>query len=465
MKKTFFVINIILIALAIKITSAQDFEPTQIKVRYGQDSIYMSTDSTIFKERKFMLGWHWNDRGRTLTEALGMNQMHDNVGEYDATGHNYILHPANIYADSIELVMNTPIIGHNWSKFNLSEGISMQWEPTLEIENEGEFKTNEGDPTNPVFGFKTVIGETITDSNGNRRLLLDSRIAPNTIVLKDNWPNDEILQIYDPVNDARNNDTIQFEQRFTQGQLNSHLRYRPIMNKPIFYRDYNGTDLYLSINLRREDNRTIVSPENVIQIQIKAIKNNGQTSLVTFSEIPQRAKDSILNLANNRGKIRLTELSSSPNVLYITRSMLPIYSDSGRKDITISAKMIFDGQINDPIYHNPRFRTSYNDKSADKIKSLSIEVKYLDTTIPVSIDWIRIESKVAQDVYRGVYDSVLTAVVRRTIEHCTSDSFRLRGIRPFRFYLRDEHLPMHWGIHRYMQKLIGNVLIYGTREY
>lgn len=436
MKKTFFVINIILIALAINRASAQDFEPTQIKVRYGQDSIYMSTSDSIFKERKFMLGWHWNDRGRTLTKALGMNQMHDNVGEYDATGHNYILHPANIYADSIELVMNTPIIGHNWSKFNLSEGISMQWEPTLMIDNEGEFKTNEGDPTNPVFGFKTVIGETITDANGNRRLLLDSRIAPNTIVLKDNWPNDEILQIYDP-SIPKDDDNLQVKEDIddTSAVRIGHLRYRPIMNKPIFYRDYNGTDLYLSINLRREDNS--INVDNItplLRITVYAKLNNGLNKVLRFQLLPDTSRNAVNVLPNNRGKVRrLATIETNPIRMYIYPSMLPINSDSGRKDITISAKMIFDADFN--LLHNPRFRTSYNDKSGDKIKSLSIEVQYLDTTIPVSIDWIRIESKVAQDVYRGVYDSVLTAVVRRTIEHCTSDSFRLRGIRPFRFYL------------------------------
>lgn len=59
MKKTFFVINIILIALAINKASAQDFEPTQIKVKYGQDSIYINANDERFKENKFMLGWHW----------------------------------------------------------------------------------------------------------------------------------------------------------------------------------------------------------------------------------------------------------------------------------------------------------------------------------------------------------------------------------------------------------------------
>ena len=128
----------------------------------------------------------------------------------------------------------------------------------------------------------------------------------------------------------------------------------------------------------------------------------------------------------------------------ITKSMLPIFSDPGRMDITISAKMIFDNQVTQTPKNNYRFKNNEKDAIAKHIKKLEILISYTDTTLPISIDWIRIESKVAQDVYRGVYDSVLTAVVQSTISHFTSNSFQSRGIRLFRFYLRDEHLPMHW---------------------
>ncbi|MEN6295155.1 MAG: T9SS type A sorting domain-containing protein [Chloroherpetonaceae bacterium] len=433
--------RIFIFFLATVALMGQDFEPTQVKFKYGQDSIFLSTEDPRFQQRGFMLGWHWGN-GPTLSNALKMSQAHEATRVPGSLNGPLIDVPDSYFRDSVDIIMNTPVVGHHWDKFSPVLGISMQWEPALLIDNPPEFKTIIGDTTRPIFGFKTIVGEII-----DSRLKLSSNIPNGTIVLTDNWPDDALYRSIDITAD-----NIQYNVYGWDA-----IHQRPIPNYPIFYRDYNGTDLYLSLNLRREDISTVQNNDNVLAIRIKYYTPSEDSGWVQFTNLPYPQKDSIINLPYNRGKARVIDNTNfDTTFFYIKKSMLPISTDSGRKDITISAKMIFDDSIDN---HNFRLRTSWSDTISTHIARLKIEVTYLDNSTPISIDWVRIESKVAQDLFRGYYDSAIVANARVAITHLTTTEFQNRGIRPYRFYLKDEHLPEHWGAHRYINKLIGDICV------
>jgi len=435
-------LGIIILFLTYLPAFCQDFEPTQAKFIYGQDvdSTYLSTGNPRFQQRGFMLGWHWGN-GPTLSNALKMSQAHEATRVPGSLNGPLMDVPDSYFRDSVDIIMNTPVVGHHWDKFSPSLGISMQWEPALLIDNPPEFKTIVGDTTRPIFGFKTIVGDFV-----DSRLKLSSKIPNGTIVLTDNWPDDAFYRSIDTTAD-----NIQYVMYGSDS-----INQRPIPNYPIFYRDYNGTNLYLSLNLRRDDTSTVQNNDNVLAIRIKYYTPSEDSGWVKFNLIPDWDRDSIINLPNGRGRIRRLNDTTACTAFSIKKSMLPILTDSGRKDITISAKMIFDDSI---TLHNLRLRTSWSDTISTHIARLKIDVTYMDNSTPISIDWVRIESKVAQDLFRGKYDSAIVANARAAITHLTTPEFQSRGIRPYRFYLKDEHLPEDWGAHRYINKLIGNICV------
>ena len=315
---------------------SQDLEPAQVKFLYGQDSIYLSTDDTRFQERRFMLGWHWGN-GPSLSRVLRINQVHEATLVPEFEGGPLIDVPDSMFADSVDVIMNTPVVGHHWEKFSPVLGVSMQWEPALLIDNPPKFKTIEGDTTRPIFGFRTIRGGI----NGSR-LYLNSTILNNTMVLSDNWPDSEF---YYPSKLSSTPDGNSYS-----------LNALPNPSIQVFNRDFNGTDLYFTVNLKRDGADTVRNTDNVLKIQLKYFTIGGDSGYVRFENLPYSHKDSISILPKNRGKVRKIDATHNATTEFnITKSMLPIQSDSGRMDITISAKMIFDSSITSPNYHNLRF--------------------------------------------------------------------------------------------------------------
>ncbi len=65
------------ILLAVANILAQDKEPVQHKFYFPayseSDSIYLSDTLDYFKQKEFMLGWHWGG-SKKISQALDMNQ-------------------------------------------------------------------------------------------------------------------------------------------------------------------------------------------------------------------------------------------------------------------------------------------------------------------------------------------------------------------------------------------------------
>ena len=128
----------ILILLVIIITFfncfAQDKEPVQHKFYFPAyseiDSVYLSDTLDYFKQKEFMLGWHWG-ASKKISKALDMNQIDAHSDKnYDTTEINpntlIILKSVNSYgADS------TQFYTHCDNATQLIRAKSIYYEPTI----------------------------------------------------------------------------------------------------------------------------------------------------------------------------------------------------------------------------------------------------------------------------------------------------------------------------------------------
>lgn len=407
---------------------SQDFEPTQSKFLINSDSVFVSPDSALCYQNKMLLGWHWGG-GWKMTQSLKMSQIHG----FTIIG-GLVDVDTNAIADSLDWIMCTPVVGWHWSKFIPAWSMSMQYEPTLRITNPGSFTIRQYDSTHPVFGFKYIRGKIYT-APGNwdyNRLELSVDSLVGDTVLKEPWMSD------------------QFVYRIIPGQTDSTW-YSPDYNSnldTLRNLDFNGKEMFVSINLRRLDYSRQKDDYNVLAIRLPYVLQNGGTGKIQFQYLPDPDSNAFIYLKYGRGIARNIISANNPDVVYIKRSMLPTFAESTR-DITISAKFISDN------FYNRYFKPGKENFSG--IDSLKIEVQYLGGC-DVGIDWIRIECKVAQDLFRGLYDSSLVANAQRALTDLTQQKFKDKGIRPLRFYTVDEvGPPWIWASYRYENKLIGNI--------
>ena len=88
---------------------------------------------------------------------------------------------------------------------------------------------------------------------------------------------------------------------------------------------------------------------------------------------------------------------------------------------------------------------------------LGIQVFYLGGC-DVNINKIYFATAHARDLYFGKMDYLITSSIQTDLTYFTADSFSSAGIKPFRFYTRDEDpTGAYYGAIRYLNKLIGNV--------
>ncbi len=168
---------------------AQDKEPTQVKFRFpavSSDSVYLSQDSSYFKQDKFMLGVHWGGSEK-ISKALRIN--HKDCYSY----HNMIDDPIyNSTYMTVRSVINDAIDSlkyytHCDNATQLIRAKAVQYEPTLQI-NSANMLTpdiNTYDNTNPIFGFKYIRGRVENDTTDHRsRLVLTGDSLDGQVVLE-----------------------------------------------------------------------------------------------------------------------------------------------------------------------------------------------------------------------------------------------------------------------------------------
>jgi hypothetical protein len=414
---------------------AQDFEPQQAVFDINGNANYLiSADSALFKQNNMILGWHWGG-DTSMTSALRMNQKHFQSPGYYGNPTQYNHFPASELLVNQNLILCTPVVGWHWSRFFPAQSMSMQFEPTLRITKPDSFITRANDSYNSVFGFQTVRGyipSNSQDENYNR-LILSTDSLVGTMVLEKPWICNTFEYIPPPEGET--------DEFFWMPEYNSNL-------DSLYRKDYNGKEMYLSINLRRLDNGIGFNIDPVIAISLPYRLVNGSLGRIRFQNIP----DTLFAVTTRGVQLAMVASPDNPDTFYIRRNMLPVDGQFNTNDITIFAKFISDNDVPLNPYFKPGKGTLYS-----PIDSLKIEVTY-HGNCNIAINWLKIECKTAVDLFDGAYDDSLTANAQSALTHYTQQDFENKNIRPLRFYtVYEKCQPWIWGSYRYLNKLIGNI--------
>ena len=408
-------------------------------------------DHPDFKTDKFRIGWHWA-AARTMSKNLNFNFIHCTI---DDMGH---LPPyySNAYAltdveDSAYMIINSSIIGYHWSKYYPAWSMSYQYEPTLLIDSNNTLAFNKRlyDTTHPIFGFENIHGYVPPQSNENyNRLIIDDSYN-NSIILSNNWPNNYLKHTGEIKNGM--GDTL-WTDPFNIVNILDTLQVK----------EYNGNEFYISINLRRLNTGDITSNDDkllAIVLPFENLPGSGGTikGIIKFDSLPSLNYGDTINLPNNRGVARIL-IPSVLDTFYITRNMIPRGNESER-DITISAHFKLDYLLPTNNYGLKGYPGRPSAETIDKIK---IEVTKLAASSSLAIDWIRIETRSARDLFRSYWDNTLINKMQTDLDTITNPAgpWAAKGLKPYRWYLVDEpdiYNSFRWGPHRYVNTLLGNV--------
>ncbi len=126
------------------------------------------------------------------------------------------------------------------------------------------------------------------------------------------------------------------------------------------------------------------------------------------------------------------------------------------KFITLSAKFANYGDLDlnqHPLRMNPYFQPDDRNgpKPSEYIDSIDVEVEY-HGHLDASINWIRLETPRAREIFRGKYDSLLQAGIIALNNKIRTENGR--DMRIHRFYTQDEPIPSEWASTRYVNKLL-----------
>ena len=408
--------------------SAQNFGPPKHQFHWGVGGtgIFLSSDSSYFKQEKIMLGYHWGDTRKISTsERINMFDSPRNWTAY--------------YIDTGDIESNCNIIlkpeeythAHDSKILNVR---AIQYEPTIRLDasNPDRLVNRSGDRNKQVFGFMNVRGRILSDSNNLNfhRLIIDSLSLINQVVLSEPWPSD----------------------KFT-------IFGKSVPGKKAWVIDsFLCRLIYLSINLRRGD--SVMNSDTVLKIELPyKITGSSVTYYIRFDSIPCSKPGSTFLLDSNRGRARKDTVSPNDSVraVYITKNMLP----PNNEDITISAFFRCDEDTVPPFplpdlspWGNHELKEIAPETS--KIDSLKIKITYLGGS-PLMIDWVRLETPHAQRFLRGTYDETIINHVQDDLDKFIADSFLVRNIKLFRYNTIVEGGLQNWIAEKYFNEMIGNI--------
>ncbi len=161
---------IFVIALLSTTLLGQDYQSSQHHFNSG----YLSSDSKEFKQRDFMLGWHWAG-GKKITHSLNVMQVD---GDSSVNALNIV--------DSCDIFVR-PVEYSDAADGKILNARAIQYEPTLLLhpDKPDSLIIRQGDTTRPVFGFLYRRGRILTDSTAENfnRLIIDSAALEGDSIL------------------------------------------------------------------------------------------------------------------------------------------------------------------------------------------------------------------------------------------------------------------------------------------
>ncbi len=400
---------------------AQNKEPEAFQFIWGADSLnkrILQPDS--FPKPKFLLGWEYPGSSM-MTRALEMNLFVNNQ-LYDDTRPDQ--------NDPILLMYESTYKHISGFYYSANRGAyAVQWEPTLKINNPGDFKaTDEG----YVFGFEYIRNNL--DTNDGHLILNQNGGYIDSIVAKDPWIRKEVIEVEE--------------------------------------------DWFLTINLRRKNLSSDLSfphDSTVLTLRIRYETQSGKSGYIKFDCIPDSNNLIHLNYNNfdDRGYACDTidvDNQYHDTLININKNLLPTLSDSINgigPNITISTKFKCN---NDLLFNNPFLKN--HPQASDPIIILNPEIIYKGNC-DVAIDWLRIENLHGQEFYRGMYDSTgpppyvcgncgsIYDVLQHSIDTLKNHKSTVTGdliYKLYRFYGQPEVGIMYWSTDRYMNRITNGMM-------
>ena len=397
-------------------------------------------------QHHFILGWNWGSPSKKLDDALYMNFYHG----YPTAGQDN----NDDYADNIRIsqALGQDIIAgrlHNVT-FNTQ---SLYLEPTIKVINPNsgqEFFPTLRNRDGAVFGFQKkqkikLLNDPLHPDFGRALLYKDSVTSGSAVVLDSVW-SDQILRYYNYPND-------------------------PIINLPAM----NGKEFFISINLKSLEPINNADPNDII-LTIKlpykvwgdSVNNQKggykESNYVKFRNLPSDTVGDTIHIYDSRGDWRgmkrdtAVRLSSLPGIreFNITAAMLDADGiGTADSNITLSAFTLFNSEDDGMGGYewNPLLEPDWFDHRNDTvyIKDLDVEVTY-HGNLDIAIDWIRLETPRAKEIFEGKYDNDVYNSAKAMIDEIATEP--LHNPRLFRLYGADELLPQQWGVNRYFNLLL-----------
>gem|GEM_PF-2410589 len=262
------------------------------------------------------------------------------------------------------------------------------------------------DKSGGAFGFISRTGgvDSVFADGNKRRVYFPENITAPTTILSHPYPNDEFV--------------------------GEHKVTHNVIHQKIFDKIY-GREVYISVHLRRLDTITTQPDDTVSIVRIPYTTKPGMgilntpTHYITFDSVPRRDVSPLPMRATlppfERG-LTLPLHKTIRKDFVITRSMLP-----PQKDITLTAhfrlkgdeslprNIILDGSENHRLWA-PNLPAHDTSTAADgTIKRMEPEILYMGKS-PVAIDWVRLETPMAQRLLRGEFDHVIQSSLLHTLD-------------------------------------------------
>ncbi|MFN9340271.1 MAG: hypothetical protein ACK6BZ_12370, partial [Candidatus Kapaibacterium sp.] len=310
------------------------------------------------------------------------------------------------------------------------------------------------DPSGGAFGFLSRnSGYDSVFADGNKqRVYRANTISPGTIILSHPYPNDELMR----------DETNVSPSLTTEDQRNVY-----------------GYDMYLTLNVRLLDVQTSLPDDTVLIVRLPYTTKPGKGALLNptrysvFDSIPSLMGAIVPITANFKPIYRGSHAvmaASTANAFIITRRMLrdtasitfsahcQLRGDDGDGVLAgsenhalwhIDYRANYDTIIGGQVYN--RHKTSTG--ASARITRMEPEIIYKGNC-DIAIDWVRLETKAAKQLFSGQKDNQIRQSVQTAIDRCSTFWGSYPGrLRWHRIWVTEEDLPRTFHANGYANRL------------
>lgn len=448
-----------------------------------------------FAFRDCAIGWNWLSASAELSTRYHQRLFHctrfyTQQAEFNRTFVERQRLIPSVYLNNgrtdpvpIRLTPNAVLTDHNIPWYlDMYESGAMEYQPWLKYDanlgrtDAADIPSNDG--AGGVFCFSSqtssqFVGQRVADAGSPTiyRLHLATTDANATVpVLSGVWPNDGFKR-WDPLR----NETTEAQMTDLNGVSTD------VHNDAIGVCQHNAyqntSRLYLSVTLRRTDDDVVGADPNEVVLRLRipywyfgeAVPGTSP-KLIVFDSVPHPTEVRSVLVYGSAHPLQQVPQSPPGDVvteIAITRRMLPALNSANR-EVTFSGYFICDllpDQNPASHIHRQRRFNTIKGASTNLISRMSIDVIY-EGHIGIDIRNVRLETPEARRLLWGEFDNRIQSSVNIALDELDAAHIGMPGATPadadrariWRFYGRDEILPMHWRTFRHMQHLLhGNL--------